>query len=110
MNYRQAGYAKVEKGLLRQMLYLQSEWMDFKNLSGVWKLIRIGITCIQLIYKICLSDFCFQFEFFFNFDFQMHKTYLKSFVFEILFIGVYRSRSTCYSLMAKFEVYNVFSF
>ena len=25
------------------------------------------------------SEFCFQFEFLFNFDFQMHKTHLKSF-------------------------------
>ena len=32
------------------------------------------MTCIELIVKFCLSDFCFQFEFFFNFDFQMHKT------------------------------------
>ena len=31
-------------------------------------------------FNFCLSEFCFQFEFLFNFDFQMHKTYLKSFV------------------------------
>ena len=48
-------------------------------------------------FKLChqrdksLSEFCFQFEFFFNFDFQMHTTHLKSFVFEILFIGDYSS-------------------
>ena len=30
--------SKVEKGLLRQTLNLQSQWMDFKNLNGVWKL------------------------------------------------------------------------
>ena len=45
----------------------------------------------------------------FSFDFQMRKTHLKSFVFEILFIGDYSS--TFYLvLMAKFEVYNLFSF
>ena len=37
------------------------------------------------------GEFCFQFEFFVNFDFQMHKTNLQSFVFEILFIGDYNS-------------------
>ena len=41
--------------------------------------------------NFCLSEFCFQFDFFFNFDFQMHKTHLKSFVFEILFMGDYNS-------------------
>ena len=46
--------------------------------------------------------------FFHNFDFQMHKTHLKSFVFEILFIG--DNSSTFISLMAKFEVYYFFSF
>ena len=48
-------------------------------------------------------EFCFQFEFLFNFDFQMHKTYLKSFLFELLFIG----GKPFISLMAKFEAYNV---
>ena len=65
--------------------------MDFKNLNGVWKLKKFCITCINLIFKFCLSEFCSQFEFFFNFDFQMRKTHLKSFVFEILFIGNYSS-------------------
>ena len=27
--------SKVEEGLLRQMLYLHGQWMDFKNLNGV---------------------------------------------------------------------------
>ena len=57
--------------------------MDFKNLNGDWKLERFCITCIELILNFCLSEFCFQFEFFFNFDFQMHKTHPKSFVFEV---------------------------
>ena len=62
--------------------------MDFKNLNGVWKLKRFCISCIELFFLIILSQrLCFQFEFFYNFDFQMHKTHLKSFVFEILFIG-----------------------
>ena len=51
--------------------------MDFKNLNGVWKLKRFYITCIELIFKFFfLGEFCFQFEIFFNFDFQMHKTHL----------------------------------
>ena len=38
--------------------------------------------------KIKLKKNLFEFfEFFFNFDFQMDETHLKSFVFEILFIG-----------------------
>ena len=37
----------------------------------------------------------------------MHKTHLKSFIFEILFIRDYSS--TFISLMAKFEVYSVFA-
>ena len=56
--------------------------MDSKNLNGVWKLKR---SCF------CFVEFCFQFEFCFKFDFQMHKTHLKSFVFEFLFIGNYSS-------------------
>ena len=83
--------------------------MDFKNLNSVWKLKRFCITCIELMFlDFCLRDFCFQFEFFFNFDFHMHETHLKRFVFEILFIGV--TVLPFISLMAKFEVYNVFSF
>ena len=62
--------------------------MDFKNLDSVWKLKRFCITSIELILNFFfLSEFCFQLEIFINFDFQMHKTHLKSFVFEILFIG-----------------------
>ena len=45
---------------------------------------------VELIFKFfVLGSVVFQFDFFFNFDFQMHKTQLKSFVFEILFIGHY---------------------
>ena len=43
--------------------------MDFKNLSGVWKLKRFCITCIELILNFFLSERCFQFEFFISFDF-----------------------------------------
>ena len=60
--------------------------MDFKNSDGLWKLKRFCITSVELIFKLCLGEFYFQFEFFFYFDFQMHKTYIKSFVFEIIFI------------------------
>ena len=77
-------FSEVVKGLLRQMLYLQSQWIDPKYLNGV---------CLELIFKFCFSEFCFQFEFFFNFDFRMHKTHPKGFVFEILFIGDYSSIS-----------------
>ena len=59
----------------------------FKNLNGVWKLKRFCIACIEFIFKFCLGEFCFQFEFFLNFDFQTHEACPKSFVFEILFIG-----------------------
>ena len=40
--------------------------------GGVWKLKRFCMTCIKLTFKFLSSEFCFQFEFFFNFDFQMH--------------------------------------
>ena len=62
-----------------------------------------------------LVSFGFQFEFFFDVDFQMHKTYLKSFVFKILFFVYfvylfnYNVRPFI-SMITKFEVYNVFSF
>ena len=62
--------------------------MDFKNLNHVWKLKRFYMTCIELIFKFFLGEFCFQFEFCLNIDFQMQKT-IKSFVFEILFVGDY---------------------
>ena len=65
--------------------------MDFKNLNGVWKLKRFCITCTELIFKFLSGELCFQFEFFINFDFQIHKTHLKSFAFEILFFGDYSS-------------------
>ena len=49
---------------------------------------------LQNLYRIdflnfCPGEFCFQFEFFFYFDFPMHETHLKSFVFKILLIGDY---------------------
>ena len=52
--------------------------MNFKSLNGVWKL------------KTFLHHLVGT-EFFFNFDFQMHKTHLESFAFEILFLGDYSS-------------------
>ena len=61
---------------------------------------RFCISFTELIFIFFfLSEFCFQFGFFFNFDFQMHKIHLKSFVFAILFIG-YNS-STFYLLDGK---------
>ena len=83
------------------MLYLQSKWIDFKNLKGVQKLKRFCITCIKFLkfLNFCLSEFRFQFEFFFNFDFHLHKTHPKSFVFEISFIG--DSSSTFYLFDGK---------
>ena len=66
--------------------------MDFKNLNSVWKPKRFCITCFELIFKIfVLVSFVFSLNFFFSFDFQMQKTHLKSFVFEILFVGNYIS-------------------
>ena len=47
-------------------------------------------------------------NFFFNFDFQMHKTHLKRFAFEILFSEIIIQPFI--SLLAKFEVNNVFGF
>ena len=52
---------------------------------------RFCITCIKLIFHFCVNEFCIQFKFYFNFDFQMQKTCLKTFAFEILFIGDYSS-------------------
>ena len=34
-------------------------------------------TSIKLISNFCLVEFCFQFEFFFNFDFQMYETHWR---------------------------------
>ena len=80
-------FSKVGKGLLRQTLYIQSQWMDFKNLSGVWKPKRFCISCIETIFRFLSQWVWFSAWIFFNFDFQMYKTHLKSFVFKILFIG-----------------------
>ena len=77
--------------------------MDFKNFNSVWKLKRFCISCIEFIFKFCFSEFCFQSEVFFDFDFKMHKTHALFSRFcswEIIvrhFI----------SLMAKFVLYNV---
>ena len=82
--------------------------MDFKNLNGVWKVKKICRSCIELIFKFCLGEFCFQLEFFFGVDFQMHKTHLKA-----LFLRFWLSEITVrsfISLMAKFGVYDVFRF
>ena len=82
--------------------------MDFKNLNGVRKLKRLCITCIELILNFCLGESYFQLGFFFNFRFQMHKTHLKD-----LFLKLCLSEIILrpfISFMAKYEVYNVFSF
>ena len=42
------------KGLFRQMLYLQSQWIDFKNLDGVWKLNRFVQIAVHDLY---ISEF-----------------------------------------------------
>ena len=42
---------KSGKGLLRQMLYLLSQWMDFKNLNCIWKLKRFFIIVASLRLK-----------------------------------------------------------
>ena len=96
--------------LSRQMLYLQSQCMYFKSLNGVWKLKRFCRTCVD--FKIfVLMSFVFSLNFFFfNFDVQIHKTHLKSYVFEFLFIGDYFIVRPFISWMAKLEVYNVFNF
>ena len=44
--------------------------MDFENVNGVMKI-----------------EFNFEFEFFYCFDFQVRKTHLKCFIFEISFIA-----------------------
>ena len=85
----------------------QNQWIDFKNLNGIWKLKRFYITCIELILNLCLGNFCFQFDFLFNFDFQMHKTNLKALflIFCLLEIII----RPFISSMAKFKLYNIFS-
>ena len=82
--------------------------MDLKAFNGVWKLKRFCMTCMELIFKLLSCEFCFQFEFFFYFDCQTHKTHLKSFSFVILFIGDYSP--TSFFFMTNFEVYNVFMY
>ena len=54
--------------------------MDFKNLKDS------AYFAWNWFSNFRLSEFCFQFEFFVDFDFQMHRTHLKSFVFEIFSI------------------------
>ena len=72
------------------MIYFQSQWTDFKNLNGVWKLKRFCITCVELIFEFfVLVSFVFSLNFSLIFNFLMHEIQLKSFVFEILFIGDY---------------------
>ena len=44
-------FNKVEKGLLRQTLYLQSQWMNFKHLNGFWELRKSCITFIERIFQ-----------------------------------------------------------
>ena len=66
--------------------------MNFRNLNSFWELKRLCISLYRTdFYIFFLSEFYFQYEFLFNFDFQMHKTHLKSFVIEILFFGDYSS-------------------
>ena len=36
----------------------------------------------------CLGEFCFQFKFFFNFDFQMHKIHLKALLSKFCFLEI----------------------
>ena len=55
----------------------------------------------------CFVKLCFQSEFFFSFDFQMHENHLKSFTFKILFILLVIVRPFI-SLVTKFEAYNFF--
>ena len=31
-----------------QMLYIQSQWIDFENLIGVWKLKKFSMICIEI--------------------------------------------------------------
>ena len=76
--------------------------MDFKNSNGVRKLKRFCMTCIEFL-RFSFDVFWFQSEFLFYSDFHVHKTHLKSFVFENLLIG--DCSSTFISLMTKFEVY-----
>ena len=50
--------------------------MNFENLNGVWKLKRLYITCIELIFKFfMLMSSVFSLDI----SSQMHKTHLESF-------------------------------
>ena len=66
------------------LIFLQSQWMDFQNLKGFWKLKKICTISIELL-LIFFIEFHFQFEFSYYFDFQEHKRHLENFVFETLF-------------------------
>ena len=65
--------SKVEKDLLRQMLYLRSQWMNFKNLNGVWKLKRFCIT-YRIYFQIFVSV---SFVFSLNFSLILTFRYIK---------------------------------
>ena len=50
--------------------------MDFNIQNGVWKLKNILHKLNRIHFQnLCLGELCFQFEFLFYFDFQMHKTH-----------------------------------
>ena len=57
----------------------------FKKIKQRFEVEKILYKLYRIDIKIFfLRDLFFQFEFFFHFDLQMHKTHLKSFVLEIL--------------------------
>ena len=85
--------------------------MDFKTLNGVRELKRFCMICIEYgtdFQIFFLVNFVFSLNFFFYFDFQMHETHLKSFVYEISILEIIVRPFI--SLMTKFEVYTVCSF
>ena len=95
----------MKKGLLRQMFYLQSQWRDFQNLNGVWKLKRFCITCIELIFRFCLSEVFLSLNFSLILIFKCIKPIEKA-LFSRFCLSEILVRPFIF-LMAKFEVYNV---
>ena len=81
--------------------------MNFKNLNGVWKLKKFCISCIELIFKF-LSQWVLSLNFSIILIFRCIKPILTA-----LFSRFCLSEiivQPFISLMAKFEVYDVFDF
>ena len=81
--------------------------MDVQNLNGVQKLKRFCRSCIELIINFCLNKFYFQLMFFYYFDFQEHKIYLKASLSKVCLLEIILWPFIF--VVIKFELCNFFS-